>query len=176
VFKIASLAVLATVACAAPAMAAEPAYIHDAVKAQCHTIYAEAFSKGNLKAVDGIIAPNCIDHEMVMPGQKQGLDGFKATVVDMRKAFPDLKIEMVDFSYSKGKAFVRYHMTGTNKGAFMGKPATGKKVDLWGFDEIRFKNGLAVEHWGQGDDMALMQQLGMMQQPPAASKKPADKK
>lgn len=169
--KIATLAALATAALATPALAAEPAYIHDAVKAQCQQIYSEAFSKGNFKALDRVVSSNFVEHEMMGPGQKPGVEGFKAMVTDMRKAFPDLKVEMVDFSYSKGKAFVRYHMTGTNKGQFMGKPATNKKIDLYGFDEVRFKDGLAVEHWGQGDDMALVKQLGMMQEPPAASKK-----
>jgi hypothetical protein len=61
---------------------------------------------------------------------------------------------------------------------FMGKPASGKKIDLIGFDEIRFKNGLAVEHWGQGDDVTMMKQLGLMAAPPAppAAKPPATPK
>ncbi|MDB5101177.1 MAG: hypothetical protein JWM80_5598 [Cyanobacteria bacterium RYN_339] len=172
-FKSAALAVMATVALSAPAMAAEAPYIHDAVKAQMSSIYNEGFSKGNMKAIDAVVHQNVVDHEMVMSNQKSGRDGLKQMISSLRTGFPDLKVEMLDFSYSKGKAFVRYRMTGTQKGAFMGKPASGKKIDFIGFDEVRFKDGLAVEHWGQGDNVTMMKQLGLMQAPPAA---PAPKK
>ena len=147
---------------AGPAMAAEAPYIRDGVKAQVTSMFVEGFSKGNFKAVDAVVAPNFIEHEMMMPNQKAGREGLKQTIAALRVGFPDLKVQMLDFSYDRGKAFVRYRMTGTQTGSFMGKPATGKKLDITGFDEIRFRNGLAVEHWGQGDEMTMMKQLGMM--------------
>jgi predicted ester cyclase len=43
----------------------------------------------------------------------------------------------------------------------MGMPATGKGVDVQAIDIVRFgDDGLAHEHWGVFDVMAMMQQLG----------------
>ncbi|MEK7728648.1 MAG: ester cyclase, partial [candidate division KSB1 bacterium] len=56
-------------------------------------------------------------------------------------------------------------MRGTNTGAMTDMPATGKKVEVKGFDIVRFANGKAVEHWGLNDDMKMMMQLGMIPEP-----------
>jgi predicted ester cyclase len=54
---------------------------------------------------------------------------------------------------------VRY--TGTNRGEFMGMPATGKRVDVQLIDMFLFgDDGRAREHWGVIDSLAMMQQLG----------------
>jgi predicted ester cyclase len=43
----------------------------------------------------------------------------------------------------------------------MGMPATGKGVTVEAIDIIRFgDDGLAREHWGVFDALAMMQQLG----------------
>jgi len=43
----------------------------------------------------------------------------------------------------------------------MGIPATGRRIDIQLIDIIRFgEDGLAHEHWGVSDSLALMQQLG----------------
>jgi len=48
----------------------------------------------------------------------------------------------------------------------MGMPATGKSVNIQVIDIIRFgDDGLAHEHWGIADVMAMMQQLGVVPTP-----------
>jgi predicted ester cyclase len=45
----------------------------------------------------------------------------------------------------------------------MGIPATGKSIDVQAIDIVRFgDDGLAHEHWGVFDVMAMMQQLGVV--------------
>ena len=47
-------------------------------------------------------------------------------------------------------------------------PATGKSVDVQLIDSTRFgDDGLAHEHWGVFDALALMQQLGAIPQTPS---------
>ena len=51
----------------------------------------------------------------------------------------------------------------------MGMPATGKSIDVQLIDIIRFgDDGLAHEHWGVVDMMAMMQQLGVVPDAPPA--------
>lgn len=47
-------------------------------------------------------------------------------------------------------------MTGTHEAEFMGIAATGRRIE----DIIRVADGRAIEHWGEIDQMAMMQQLG----------------
>ena len=51
--------------------------------------------------------------------------------------------------------------TGTHKRPFMGEKPTGKKVSFEGLDLIRMSRGKAVEVWHFGDEMMVLQQLGV---------------
>ena len=51
----------------------------------------------------------------------------------------------------------------------MGTPATGKHVEVQLIDIMRFgDDGLAHEHWGLMDSLAMMQQLGAIPEGPPA--------
>jgi predicted ester cyclase len=47
----------------------------------------------------------------------------------------------------------------------MGIPATGKRVSFGVIDIMRYADGVVVEHWGQTDDMGMLQQLGVVPAP-----------
>jgi len=47
-------------------------------------------------------------------------------------------------------------------GEFQGLPATGKQISLSVMHIDRVENEKIVEHWGQGDALGLMQQLGIV--------------
>ena len=42
---------------------------------------------------------------------------------------------------------MRYTLAGTHKGNFMGMPATGKQINIWGIIVRRIENGQIVEDW-----------------------------
>jgi predicted ester cyclase len=46
----------------------------------------------------------------------------------------------------------------------MGRPATGRKIEIDVIDVIRFSAGKAVEHWGVADRLGLLEQLGLAPQ------------
>ena len=127
--------------------------------------YGEVMNKGNLKAIDELVADNFVDHyvpDPKMPGNKAGLNQMMTM---MRTAFPDLQTTIDDMIAKGDKVWVYSTMRGTNKGEFMGMPATGKKIDVKGVDIVRFVDGKAVEHWGLNDDYTMMQQLGVISMP-----------
>lgn len=75
---------------------------------------------------------------------------------------------MQDVLVSGDKAVARVRATGTHQGEFLGMAATGKRVDVQLIDITRFgDDGLAREHWGVFDALALMQQLGAFPQRPS---------
>jgi len=84
-------------------------------------------------------------------------------------AFPDLRMNPEDVIASGDKAVARGKATGTHQGEFMGMPPTGRQVDVQFVDIIRFgDDGLAREHWGVLDQLAMMQQLGAIPEGPPA--------
>ena len=67
------------------------------------------------------------------------------------------------------KGVARLRFTGTHEGDFMGVPASGKRVDVQLIDITRFgDDGLAHEHWGVMDALAMMQQVGAIPDGPPA--------
>ena len=85
-------------------------------------------------------------------------------------AFPDLHMAVEDVVADGEKAVARVRYTGTNRGAFMGMPATGKSVEVQLIDMFAFgDDGRVREHWGVMDLMGMMQQLGLVPAGPPAS-------
>jgi steroid delta-isomerase-like uncharacterized protein len=87
----------------------------------------------------------------------------------MLAAFPDLRMDVQDSFASGDKAVARLRLSGTHQGEFMGIPATGKRVSVNLIDITRFgDDGQAHEHWGVADQLAMMQQLGVIPAGPPA--------
>ncbi len=125
----------------------------------------------NVGDVDGFgdrVADDFVDHEE-LPGLAPTKEGVKSFFRMYIAAFPDLRIDAEDILTSGDKVVARSRATGTHQGEFMGMPATGKAIDVQLIDIIRFgDDGLACEHWGVFDTMAMMQQLGAVPDGPPA--------
>jgi steroid delta-isomerase-like uncharacterized protein len=123
------------------------------------------FDRLNSGDVDGFgegLADDFVEHEET-PGIAPTKVGVLAFFRMQRAAFPDLRIDAEDVLVSGGKVVMRGKLTGTHQGELMGIPATGKSVDVPLIDIILFgDDGLAHEHWGVIDTMAMMQQLGVV--------------
>ncbi len=48
---------------------------------------------------------------------------------------------------------------GTNSGSIMGRPPTGRKLEIDVIDIGRFSDGKMVEHWGVPDQIGMMEDL-----------------
>jgi steroid delta-isomerase-like uncharacterized protein len=115
-----------------------------------------------------LVSDDFVDHEE-LPGLAPTKDGVKTFFRMYRAAFPDLTMTPEDVLPSGDKVVARVRATGTHEGEFMGMPATGKSFDVQLVDIIRFgDDGLAREHWGVFDQMAMMQQLGVIPDGPPA--------
>ena len=118
----------------------------------------EGFNQGNVAVFDEIVAVDVADHAPA-PGMPPGREGYKRFVPALRAAFPDLRYTL-DLEVAEGDK-VAQHLTarGTQQGAFMGIPPTGKSVNWTETHILRFADGQAVEHWANVDQAGLMQQL-----------------
>lgn len=122
----------------------------------------KAFETGDAAELDKYVTPNVKSH-MVMPGYPEGLEGMKKMVADFKVSMPDAKYTVEDMRVEGDILVGRVRMSGTNSGPMMGMPATNKKIDnVMSLDWIRWENGKFVEHWGVGEEMKMMGQLGLM--------------
>ena len=128
----------------------------------------ELISAGDIDGFGDLIAEDFVEHEET-PGLEPSKEGVKQFFRTYKAAFPDLRMEAQDILVSGDKVVARVRGTGTHQREFMGMPATGKSVDVQLIDIIRFgDDGLAREHWGVFDALAMMQQLGAIPGPSPA--------
>jgi steroid delta-isomerase-like uncharacterized protein len=128
----------------------------------------EMVSAGDLDGFFSQIADDFVEHE-TGAGLEPTKAGTRQLFEMMTAGFPDLRFEAEDVLESGDKVVARARVTGTNKGDFMGIPASGKSIDIQAIDIVRFgADGLAHEHWGVMDVMAMMQQIGAVPQGPPA--------
>ncbi len=128
----------------------------------------DLLSAGDVDGFAEHLADDFVEHEQT-PGLAPGKDGVKAFFRMQRAAFPDLHMDGEDVFASGAKVVARVRYTGTHRGAFMGMPATGKRVDVQLIDIFLFgDDGRVHEHWGVMDALAMMQQLGAVPAGPAA--------
>jgi steroid delta-isomerase-like uncharacterized protein len=120
----------------------------------------ELISAGDVGGFCDGLADDFVEHE-TGPGMEPTKAGTRQLFTALTASYPDLRFDPEDILESGDKVVVRSRITGTNKGEFMGMPATGKRIDIQAIDIVRFGNdGLAHEHWGVMDMMSLMQQIG----------------
>lgn len=131
----------------------------------------EAWNKGNLRAIDELIATEHKDHT---PGSEQfgpGREGVRTFVTTYRSAFPDARINIQEQLAEGDKVVTRWIGEGTQKGELLGMPPTGKKASVPGITIDRVQGGKIVETWANWDRMGLMQQLGFVpEMEPAAAR------
>jgi|SRR5689334_19535388 steroid delta-isomerase-like uncharacterized protein len=123
------------------------------------TKFAEAVATRNYALFDDVVAPNSVDHDPA-PGQVPGPKGYRDLFTEMRRAFPDMKVEVAQLVADEDAIAFAYTFTGTHDGQLMGIPATGKKVKIRGMQISKFRDGKMVERWGSSDQLGMLQQIG----------------
>jgi steroid delta-isomerase-like uncharacterized protein len=120
----------------------------------------EVWNKGNLAVVDELIAANSIDYNRQL-GAVRGRNGYKATVLMFRTAFPDIHYSLDQVFTEGDRVAIRFSGTGTQRGPFMGIPQTGKQITFGGMTFLKVEKGQFVERWGIFDMAGLLGQLGV---------------
>ena len=81
-------------------------------------------------------------------------------IARVRSAFPDFTLHIRETVADGERSAVHWTVTGTQKGEFLGIPATGKRVEVNGLSLNRLRDGKIVSEHVYFDRMALLEQLG----------------
>jgi steroid delta-isomerase-like uncharacterized protein len=135
--------------------------INKAILEKFNQIMSQFWQSGDAKLFDEVIAEDCAIHQ---PGFPANREGFKQVLPAFRAAFPDFKVLEFETVAEGDKIADRVTWTATHKGELMGIPATGKTVTAREMHIRRFADGKIVGHWGEWDQVGMMQQLGVIPQ------------
>jgi len=119
----------------------------------------EVINGGKVDAIDEYLSEDFVEHQQLPPGTPAGREGVKTFFRMIHEAFPDLHATPVMLVADGDLVGAYQTWEGTNKGKFMGKAPTNKKVKFDVFDLIKVKNGKGTEHWGLDDQASMMRQL-----------------
>lgn len=130
----------------------------EANRALVRRFFATVFNAGDLDAADDLVREDYLQHNPLVP---PGRDGVKAFVSELRRAFPDLRLEIADLVAEGDRVVTRIVGRGTHSGAeFLGQPPRGRSVVANSIDIFRIEGGLLAEHWDVLDVHGLLAQLG----------------
>ncbi len=128
----------------------------------------DLINAGDIGGFSEHLSDDFVEHE-VTPGLAPTKAGVAEFFQMQLAAFPDMHMGVEDVVASGAKVVARVRYTGTNRGAFMGMPASGRSVDVQLIDIFLFgDDGRVREHWGVMDALAIMQQLGAVPAGPPA--------
>lgn len=129
-----------------------------------NTIYVER----KVDQLDRFFAPEIIAHP-VPPGMAPGLPGVKSVVQAWVEAFTDLRFTVDGFVYENGMMAPRITMSGTQIGAFLGLPASGRRFEIVDQPHYQLRDGKVVEIWDNPDLLTMLRQLGAPPMPGLAA-------
>ena len=98
-----------------------------------------------------LVADDALFYTPASPTPLYGGEGYLSVVHWMRESFPDVQWKLEDMVAEGNVVAVRWTLSGTHKGEFMGMPATGKHfstsvMNFYYFnDEGKIKNDIAAE-------------------------------
>ncbi|MGH9098182.1 MAG: ester cyclase [Acidimicrobiales bacterium] len=82
------------------------------------------------------------------------------------QAFPDdMRVEIDDLIVAGDTAILRFTLRGTDLGGYAGRPPTGRAVEEWGVNIMRFKNDRVASEFMGADKLGLFIQLGVIEDP-----------
>lgn len=120
-------------------------------------LYEGAWTEGNVGVIRTLAAPDFVDHHH---GQR-GPESFERNAGALSRSFPDLRFEIEAQSADGETVTTRWTASGTDLGGVLWYPPTGKAATFSGVYTDRFSEGKLVEHWGESDTAALLDQLGL---------------
>lgn len=138
----------------------------EAAKAVVRRNTYEVQGGGNFDLFDELFAEDFVDHT-TQPGTTPDKAGVRKLYTYLREAFPDLRAE-IHWQLADGDRVTTYKTYfGTHEGPFLGVAPTHRQVQFEAVDVMRVQNGRITDHWGVGNLLAVMQQIGGWT-PPAA--------
>jgi steroid delta-isomerase-like uncharacterized protein len=124
----------------------------------------EVLNQGKIESAGEFFWEDMVE-QVPLPGQAPGLSGLQDVLRGMRAAFPDMHWTVEEQIAEGDKVVTRFEWTGTHQATFLGVPATGRPVRVWGVVIDRLEGGKIKDTRIIMDALGLMMQLGAFPPP-----------
>ena len=132
-------------------------------KALVRRFYDQVLNGRRVQAIDELAVAGYDEHDP-LPGQREGRDGLKDRVSMLVEGLaPTFTVE--DVVAEGDRVVVRWTNSARHVGDFLGIPPTGRSCAIAGIDIYRLENERLAEHWHVIDQLAMLQQLGLLSSP-----------
>ncbi len=102
---------------------------------------------------------------IMSPENIVGIEAAKDFYANYLTGFSDIEFTVVSIFGQEDKLVKHWNFKGTHTGDFFGIPASGKHVDIDGVTLVKMKDGKIAVEQDFMDNMAFMQQLGIVSSP-----------
>ena len=130
-------------------------------KAFIRNLYAEVYNDGRVDLIDDLYAPDVELHIAGILEDPFGPEPIKQLVTMTRTAFPSIHVTVDDLIAAEDRVVACVSFTGTFQGIGMGASPRANLSWWRRIDVYRILNGRIVEQWGDRDDYAMLQRLGV---------------
>ena len=113
-------------------------------KALIRRVFEEVIPAGDAAAMGELMDPDFLDHDP-LPGQPPGGAGGEYVVTTMHTAHPDLRFTIEDLVAEGDRVAIRWTLRGTNTGPLLGRPPSGRPVELAALVIFRIAEGRIAE-------------------------------
>jgi steroid delta-isomerase-like uncharacterized protein len=120
----------------------------------------ECVNAGTLEPLREVIAEDAVDYDPA-PAQVPGPQGFIDFFADLRRAFPDARLQLDRMVADDDYVATAYTLIGTHEGPFRGVVGTGHRVEAHGVQLARFIDGRLIERWGKVDELGVLAQIAV---------------
>ncbi len=97
--------------------------------------------------------------DVAIPQYSPGVEAFRRHLSELRDTFASPDYKLMDAVCEGEKVAVRFSVRARHAGKFMGVPATGRPLNLWGVMMFRFEAGSIAEFWSLVDAQGVLTQL-----------------
>ena len=128
---------------------------------------ADAWRRLDAETLVADYAEDAVIESPLAGGTTQGRDQIRQVFQTYFVAFPDLDLKEDDVLVDGQRAVVMATFTGTDRGGFMGMPATGRRVTIPVVFLYEFKDGKIVRDRRVYDFTGMLVQVGTLKAKPA---------
>jgi predicted ester cyclase len=118
----------------------------------------EFFESGNTEITKELLADTFVNHT-APPNAPTDSSVMIQFITGFHKGFSDISVQIHEVLGEGDKVSLRKTITATHTGEFMGKIATGKKVEMSVIEIDILKDGKITDHWSKNDFMQIIQSL-----------------
>jgi steroid delta-isomerase-like uncharacterized protein len=126
----------------------------------------ELRNERRLDVADAIFAKDCVTHQLrsgvPTDAVPRGPQAIKEHVTGWVASFPDLHFSIEQMMGEGDRVVMQLLMEGTHQSAWMGIPASGRKMQIRMFTVHRVMQGKIVEDWVLVESLGFFQQLGVV--------------